>query len=554
LRFILPVVFLAFAFFLAVACGGGGQESSSEVPPIRLKVNMVYPQEVTSRSKGKNDAEQRQKFAVLSPDTPFRIGSDLSDLNEDPPGDPIHATQARATFFNDGLPVARGTTNLARYTTNPGLVTTESRSITVSSVYGDNLSLLVEVGQDFGEVLSERTENVFYVGNVQNIKIVGSNVIVDGVMSDNINVQLKTNIDRTRGLYTLQGYLDYSHMPLVALTSDADDALSQSGKFSLTSIESLDQSYSPPSYTNIVTSGTNLFDAQVFFFEFTSLPISQTLFKLTGESGPSANVGGVPFWSKNMVLSGLVTPEDALSGNPLVFDFETTFNAIMALWYTNPLLERRSDLTGSAANIVPVYGEMAKVYKKIEPILSYGRSGNLSSPLEVRPQDLSILQLVYKLVRELNTGDVTGTTVTSDRFHNKIGLQSSAPIPNALDHFVLGGNLTYNGNVLFQSTRLPVLVNFDGVSDNLILEHPISTYQYYVNTKGETLLDSAGNTVLTSESNIITTSLGNVVGYKLSDLFAEKVSNPFFGVNGIWNYVESFTALSNIGPIPTTPP
>jgi hypothetical protein len=272
---------------------------------------------------------------------------------------------------------------------------------------------------------------------------------------------------------------------------------------------------------------------------------------VSAESGSSREdaSGNVIFWSRNMPLGGIVTPSEALAGQPILFDFETTFSKVMATWYELETIGR------SSGNLLAVYGEMPKVFNRVDHMLSAANSGSVgkTSHLEVFPEDLALLQLTYKLVQQLNTGDRLGTTVTASKFDSKIGQVLTSAETAGLDHFFYTGNVTYNGNTFFLAKKIPVQVNMRGGSANLIITKSIGEYTDYVTQAGSTIFDLSGNSVSLSSSNIIQTTLSdNVIGYRMSEIFTERITSPFFSANAIWDYAETLTDLKSILPIPTT--
>lgn len=529
---------LCAAVGLSLACSGSGSSGDAQVQPekLSLKVEMVYPED----SKLNKFDRSKSVDASLLANRPFRIGTDLKDSGSSPPGDPVHATHVRARFYQDLdptaqtlsadiTPVAEAISPILRYTTNPSEVDVNSRKVSVTGVYGDNLTLTLELGMDFGETVEPRVETVFYTGRVDHIRISGSKAIVAGVESDKISVGLKTNIDRNRGIYTVQGYLDYSEMPLVFFPEV--EVIGENNQFSNTSFVPLNEgATSPPDASRNAILGGNMFDPLAYFFEMPGLPLSQTFFVANANSGPSDNISGNIFLSRNMPLSGLITPEEALSGNVLLLDWETTVRTTLATWYEHPAS------MGSSGNLARLYDEMGKVYPKLKRMLDYSKFGSAQT-LSVTPEELSLLQLIYLFLRDINVGDILGAAVQPRVFDTKVAaFMGSGFMGESINHFFFNGNVIFEGNVLYQAKGLPLEVDLTAIgSENILLTRPLLSDNLIVNPSGA----FSGNYVSLSD---------NITGPTLLDLFNEKVGSPYSNANIVLNYIESITDIKTFAP------
>ena len=476
------------------ACGGGSGDAEGGVSH-SLKIEMVYPEQ----SGG------RQKFAVIDEDSLFRIGSDLND-----PGDPNHATHAVAKFYEEGVLVAEGRAKLSRYSTDPGTVDPESREITITSVpQGVFLDLNISLGRNVNPNpdadIFEGFDTIFYQGSVNNLKILGDNVLVDGEESSAVLVPVKTYTDGE--LYTIQFFGDYSSVPLVApflemLADDDDDA-----KEPIVSMSSLLNALSPsPDATLPQLISDNIFDFQAHFFEVPSVAIAEAPFDVILESGN--HLIGENHYA-NFLLGAIVTPDEIATGNALLLDFETTITRVFTR------IHEAESLPYATGNIIPVVKEIEKVYDRIEPLLN-----SSSVVLEIQIGDLVMLELVYLLAIQINTNQQVN-------FIDPLKLNTIlfAQLP------LVGDGGTAVNEFHFSKGGAPLRVlNPDG-SLLMIIPEEISNL---------TTVGTNGNTITGS-----VLPAGNI---GLRDLYGNNVT-PYLNATSVWDHIYSVTDLDSVGPL-----
>jgi len=474
------------------ACGGSG-ESDFEGSTRNLKIEMVYP----------DQGSGRQKFAVLDANTLFRIGTDLND-----PGDPNHATHAVAEFYDGDELVAEGRAKLVRFSTDPGTLDTESREITVSSVPQNtlldlNISLGRNINPNPDADIFEGFDSVFYLGSVNNLRILGDNVLIAGVEESVISVPLRTFNDGE--LFTIQFFGDFSSMPLVFDIGDLTDPVDDLGQEPIVSMSSLIDSTSPsPDATLPQIIGGNIFDYQSYFFEVPDVRIIEAPFDVIIESGNHL-VGGNNY--SNFLLSAIVTAEEIATGNALLVDFETTMTRMLTRIH-----ESVDNLNLSAGNLTGVFNELEKVYGRIEPLFEAS-----PSDLEVQVEDLALFELARLAARQSN-------------LNQKLNFLD----PTKLFNFTFQILGTSKGEALnelyFEKGGGPIRVLKTDGSLLMIIPHEID---------GSTVAPN-GNTIATG--SVLASS--NI----LRDLYQQNVG-PYLETTAVWDYIYSITDLDSVGPI-----
>ena len=477
-----------FLLVLAIACGGGAS-SSSQPESVVLKIDMVYP--TTPREKPEG---VRQKFAVIDENTPFRIGTDTNDV-----ADPLNATHARARLFQSGNLVAEGMSKIIRYTTDPSSVDPASRKIVVRGVpTGVPLFLNLELGKDLGVADPPYTETIYYAGNVNHILIGSSNLVVGGNVESSIKVPLRPAVSDK--FYQLQCYVDFSTLPLIKM-EEVDKKASTIVNVNALDGREADIQAPPPQFIS-----DNIFNFQAFFFELSEIPLNQNKLDVTVEFGGNIN----------LLAGGLILPNEAIAGLPLLFDFETSYVRMLTRLHEDASAGR------SSGNFLGVYREMVKAYARADNLMR--ASGN-THPMEVQAQDLALLQVGYEIAKLCSNNTVGNRQRFSkvDKFQNEVmsGLRNNALA--AIDFFLFSGNKS-----------VPLKVNFDANSGN--------TSPLYIlgSVSGNNRVDSSGN-IYSAENN----NLGSA-NFLLSTLVNDRIVTPYYDTTKIWTYIESFTKLATI--------
>lgn len=488
---------LALTALLAWACGGGSGGGGSTTT--RLKIEMVYPEQ----------NEGRGKFAVIDENTPFIIGTDLGDAG----GIPEHATHAVAEFYQEGRLVAEGSAELYRYATDPGLVARESRQVTISGVPTNKLlDLNLTLGRNDLSVTNpdvsvdvkgrEDLDKIFYTGSVNNVMIVGSNVLLNGQEAATLNVEMGYITDGVN--YGLQFYGDFSSMPIMADNVYSfivpEEEIGQPSVISINSLVDFDSS-SPKATVPQVTSG-NVFDYQAMFFEVPEISRELAPYQFIFDSGNQL-IDGTDF--NSFILSSIVTEEQLISGNVLLVDFQTTVSEALTRVHENS-----EDL--ATGNITSVVAELDKVYEHLGPLFA-ANSGSLM----VRVEDLALLEVIGVLANLCNTNQKT-VFISPERLDGAIsGLEGSSSASGLQRlYFEKGGG--------------PLRV-VDS-SDKLLMVIPYAV--------DDTVVAQSGNIydpIVHSSTNI------------LSILYEEKVG-PYLVRDAIWSYIYTITDLGSVGPIP----
>jgi hypothetical protein len=490
---ILSYIFILCVLLLALACGGGASGGGSS-EKVSIKIDMVYPE--SSRGKA---SDVRSKFAILDANTPFRIGTDAIEFTANPPGDPVHATQVRARFFQSGNVVAEASQDVIRYTTDPSVDPASRRIVMRGVPTGVDLSLLLDLGRNFGEIDYPYQEAIYYSANVQNIIIGSSNVIVGGNVQSSIKAPLRTNSNGQ--FYQMQCFVDLSSLPVLprqVLEKPAD------ARISLNAIPNT--VFAKPAVSGLQLVSDNILDFQSYFFEIFDISVANNKFDLIIESGGNIN----------MMLGGMILPDEASVGLPLVFDFETSYIRILSLLHEDPIYGRPS------GNIQGVYRAIEKAYAAANVIMS--ASGNTNIPMEVRAQDLALMHVGYELAKMCNNGDEFSRFRYNDpaKFQTEVITVMGSTASASVDFFLFSGG-----------KNVPLKVNFDS---NAQIQTPL----LILGSINGDLVDASGNYISAQNNNL---GSGNTT---LSELFNTRIVTPYYNTPAIWDYIESFTNLKTL--------
>lgn len=488
--------FIFILLAMALACGGGGSPSESQPERISLKIDMVYPTEPLAQ----NSEMTRQKFAVIDANSPFRIGTDEEEFIASPAGDPKHATHARARFFQSGNFITQAISPIIRYSTDPNTIDPKSRKIEVRGVpTGVPLYLSLELGKNFGELDLPYAETIYYSANVNHILISGSNLLVSGNYENSIKAKLRPAISNK--FYQLQCYVDFSKMPIIKVPGIDKKASTIVNVNPLMGTATI----SAPKPRLI---SDNIYNSQAFFFEISEIPLDQINLDVTVEFG--ANI--------NLLSGGMILPDEALAGLPLLFDFETTYVRTLTM-----LHEKDDKSKRASGNFLGVYKEINKAFARADNLMN--APSNPPQPLEIKAQDLALMQVAYEIAKLCsNNLEVNRFSFTRiDKFQSEVIALMKANALTAIDYFLFSGNKS-----------VPLKVNFDSASGNIVPLYILGS------VSGNNRVDSSGNFISAQNNN-----LGSA-NFLLSTLVTDRIVTPYYETEKIWDYIESFTKLASI--------
>lgn len=456
---------------LALACGGGGGgEDGSGSSQSSLKIELI------------NDTT-KSKLVALSEDSPFRIFSDQTNRT-----DPTEATHARVNVYDSiGQFISSTEKKLVRGTTAPYDVDPDSRFVNISNPPSGNITIEVELGQDFGVTSSNtRAEVIYYSGSV-NVFLSGNVAIIDGQESTTIPVIIKNVVDEGSGLYSIQGYLDFVDYPIVVDEQDIDELFNTDLSLSITTLTGVDHDFESPDNSSIGNTSyianniklDELDQPLSYFFEVLNISANFTGFFVAAETGSPVNY----------VLRGYIPPSESSLSLPVLIDWETTWAKIMTDWYLYATTNDDDHFISDSYEVN--YNAMSNVFVNIQDLFLPSSSGNTySDPYVLNAQDLLLAEITYSTFRTLNFGDKLSDTSTASRFDVKV-VQGAYEAVQGVGYFFFTGDNTSN---LTRSLR----VNLEYSSDTLdVPDNPLQNI--LLDDDRQPILDSSGNlTILES--------------------------------------------------------
>ena len=427
----------ATVFAIAVNCSGGSAKET--VSPVSSEQKIEF----------KLVNSYKQKFATLTEDAVFIISSDLSDRT-----DPQEATHARLRMYNDkGKLQTDKIQPILRQAIPPYDIDQSTRFITVEGILDGDYSCTIELGQDFGEDSINRQEVVYYSGSLSGITIKGNQVFVSGSAISTIIVPVSINRDQNATAFSLQGLLDFSSIPRL-IEPTVTDSANTVPKISQTSIETIDVDLNFSfSTVNLVLKDSIEFQSQ--FFELKNIPIIYTSFYGNAEAGDP----------QNFLLKTFIQKDEILSGNLILFDWETTLNSTICRWF-NEFNE-----TSSPSTLESEQAKMYKVYNIIKKLLYDPYDGYI----ETTEKELALLSIVYNITLDLNLGR-NNRLSPANAFHGQI----AAPIK--------GNSLTSTNKFLFPSANInrPIKVLVTGRTDPIFFNSQIDASAWDATINGNT--------------------------------------------------------------------
>ena len=475
-------------------------------------IQLVYPEQRQSKA-------ERGKFAVIDENTRFRISTDFSEDLET--GDPKHATHAIGEFSIDGNVIASGLAELIRLPEDPGTVILNSRKMSIENVPERTLmDFDIRLGHDINSTeIFEFIDIIYYTGSVNNVAIVGDNIVIaeDGVLdeddflpenqSQTLFVPLAASNDGSN--FTVQFFGDFSGLPFVV---GSDCVIIDPEVEPIVSINStVDENIGIASNRPIFISD-DIFDFQSFFFEVPAIPRSGAPYDVFIESGaaPSDAVPGV-----NLLMAGMILEEEMVTGNALLFDFDTSFSRVMAQTHEEELAMR------ATGNIGAVYKEMEKVFDRLEPLIY---PTDVSAVQTFHPGDIAMLEVAFTVAKLMLEGSKLTMQRPNKFYLNLFTLLSGKSGGDGINHFAFSGN-----------RQIP-----------LILEDPARDLRILIPMEiaDNVLVDMSGNLISFENQNLTSANTD------LQDLYKTNIVDYYFVEENIWAYLESITDLEDIEPIP----
>lgn len=463
-------LYLVFLIALAIACGGGGgggeSSSSSSEPSLKIELLNEIP---------------RSKLVIFSEDVRFRIFSDQSNRT-----DPSEATHARVNVYDSvGQFISSTEKKLVRFETVPYDVDPESRFVTISNVPSGNITIEVELGQDFGVTSSNTRQEVVYYSGSTNVFLSGNVAIIDGEESTTIPVRIKNVVDEDSGLYTIQGYLDYVNYPIVVSDDEQDDLFNTDLSLPITTLTGVDHNYQ--SLDNISLGNTSFIANNIklneldeplsYFFEVLNISANYIGFTVTAETGAPINY----------VLRGYIPPSESTLSIPVLIDWETTWAKIMTDWYLYIIGD--SETYFISDSYATNYLAMSNVFVAKQDLFLPSISGNsYTSPYLLKAQDLLLTEVTHLMFRTLNLGDKLSDTASGSRFNVKVVNPSYSSTEGVSNFFFSKGNAN-------TSSKRALRVDLEFSSETL--DVPDSPNQnILLSVDREPVLDSGGNLVV----------------------------------------------------------
>lgn len=357
---------LAITVIIALNCSSGGKSNS----PDNLSNGDAGTIEFKLVNKNLN------KFASVSSDSIFIISSDLADR-----ADPLEATHVRTRLFSKGKMIVEKIEPILRSNIAPYSIDPTTRFVTITGIANDDYLCTIELGQDFGEDSINRKEIIYYSGQLDNITIFNNEVFLNGIKKSVIEMPVSIAVNRASGAYSIQGFLDFSSIPRIDVTlSAADNLIKKSSQTSLETISS-DDSFTFGTINQILKD-SDQFQSQ--FFEIKNIPIIYSSFYGHAESGEP----------RNFILKTFLNSSESQEGKLILFDWETTFNVIIARWYNY------FNLSSTDATLENEQSQMYKVFKVISKLSTEPITGFI----ETTESELALLHIAYLIAFELNKG------------------------------------------------------------------------------------------------------------------------------------------------------
>lgn len=406
-----------------------------------------------------------------------------------------------------------------------------TRTITFNGVpEGVSLSLMIELGRDFGEIDPPFEEAIFYSGNLSNIVIRDGFASLDGVQVETLSVEMKTVIGKDS--YGIQFYVDYSKMPIVSLLKESEATSSRT-----LTVYPFDAGLPQPEISPIEKVSGDIFDPQSLFFEALGVPRDQTHFDVVVDAG--ANL--------NFLSSRMVTEADALSGVPLLIDFQTTFQQVLARWHEHEIIGYDNGDGKGSGNLIGVYTELEKAFKRLEPLIEKNLSDDLISHVStsgtgttdyypIEAHDLGLLQWSFYIAEMCNNATAAENSVHKFRFNRiekfvweviepQVERKVSQTFANSFNEFLFS-----------EGRRFPVQINFNHEHDPSVDTSPL-----YI----DSLIDDS---IYVDSQGIVTLDHGLDGSGNLDQVFKERVANRYFVSDNVWSYLYEITELSNLEP------
>ncbi len=385
LRRLVIVVALLLLPALAIQCSGSS--GSPPADPLSYEIGITLVQDTG-----------RAKLATIPEDQPLVIFSDQFDRE-----DPRECTHARARLLDvlGGRVVAEILHPLKRSATPPYPLETSSRRFTlISTEAGENLSLIVQLGRNFGSKAARqsRREVVYYSGVRSKLALRGQKVLLDGTPITSLKVPIGLNVDTSSETIPVQGYIDYRGIPNVPKGLPLQDPPN------LPSAAVYAAGPGKEAYQIISTTLASEDQPLSQFFEASEVTTSAPALVVVVQSG-------LPF---NYVLSCYVTPAEMFSGKPVLIDWETTFVTAVAQYLSE------TEIPGLGPALYKVNSARAQKLlefceKKIaEPLAAGGNA------ITVGPEETVGLSVYFQFASFARTGDPLGILYSTSKIRTRV--------------------------------------------------------------------------------------------------------------------------------------
>lgn len=498
----IPKLFLfSILTLLALSCGGGGDESTQTSS---LRIKMI------------NANLERGKLAVFDEDTQFRIFSDQNVDRTNSNFDPIEATHIRVSFLSsDGNLLLEQEEPIIRYSTAPYEVDPDQRFVKINNPPSGNLTIKLELGQDFNLASTNTQGEVIYYSGQTNLILSGNVAIIDNVETNTIPIAIRNFFDPDLGYYSVQGYLDFTDYPVV-LDNEIDETITIDPDEYITSFVPRENNFleDHPSIgnTNYISNHLQIADISEplsYFFEIFNISDNFTGFTVASQLG-------APY---NYVIRGYVPPSESQLGFPVVIDWETTWTKIMTDWFVFSIENGYIDNIPTD-DFEEIYNAMGNAFRHVEDIFQIPLTGGntISEPYVLNAQDLVLTEITYDMLTRLNAGDTISDTSLPVNFHAKtISLVTGTKPTNGVNHFFFSEDGIQR--------QLSVTIEY---SDEILYIPTDPSLQVITASDGTPVLDSSDEFIVREPVN------GE---FALNDLYTEKVEDISFEIDSILAYL-----------------
>ncbi len=393
---LVPLLLMLVLMGLVLSCGGGGSSSS---PPLQLNIRLV-------------NATPRNKTFVSEEEIPFIIFTDQVDREDPKEADAVIAYLVATS----GNHIGEVMQDISRGPEQPYPIIPKSRNLLLADlVPGKDYSLEVRLGKDLGVHDINREEIIFYSGKINGIEVTNSQVLLNGQVITSIDVPIGLHLSADAKSYTIQGYCDYASTPFIGLATSTLD-ISEDPVSSFLTAENSVISYSVINQRI----GLTKTDSPSEFFELSEIDITT--------KGLLANsTSGLPDFQ---CITGYISRNEILAGNPLVLDFETTFVSAMALWLGGAEFD-----TVEATAFEEKYRLVKSAYDRIHAFSRAAIDRN-GEALRLVSGDIILLKLYYRIAEVCEQGRAD-YLISRQHLSTRVVNRGSVNVEEGVNHFLM---------------------------------------------------------------------------------------------------------------------